>query len=82
MAYNQKIIVEGNITTSSFVVSGDISFTGSGADVYRGRYIVVPKTIEQILETANKLMRENVRVKEIPYAETANQYGITVSIAS
>lgn len=50
---------------------------------YEGPYEVIPKAWEgQTLETEMKLMRQNVEVEEIPYAETSNVYGTTVTIAS
>jgi hypothetical protein len=48
---------------------------------YDGDYIVIPKTIEQLLETKNKITRDDITVKEIPYSEVANEYGNTVTIA-
>lgn len=48
---------------------------------YTGEYIIIPSLEEQILETKNKITRENVEVKEIPYSETSNDYGYTVTIA-
>lgn len=49
---------------------------------YEGPYTVIPKTVDQILETAMKTMTDDVTVKEIPYAEVSNVYGTTVTIAS
>ena len=43
---------------------------------------MIPKTVDQILETAMKTMTDDVTVKEIPYAEVSNVYGTTVTIAS
>lgn len=51
-------------------------------DIYMGEYEVIPKTIVQYLYTRDKTMKDNVTVYEIPYAETSNEYGTTVSIAS
>lgn len=51
-------------------------------DPYPGPYVVIPKTVDQVLETNNKRMTDDVTVTEIPYAEVGNQYGITVTIAS
>ena len=53
-----------------------------GGDKYTGTYEVIPKTIAQYLATQDKTMTKNVTVYEIPYQETSNQYGTTVSIAS
>ena len=51
-------------------------------DPYDGEYVVIPKTVGQVLETKFKSMERDVTVKEIPYAETTNETGITVVIAS
>lgn len=51
-------------------------------DIYMGTYEVIPKTIMQYLYTRDKTMKKNVTVYEIPYAETSNEYGTTVTIAS
>lgn len=43
---------------------------------YTGNYVVVPVLYdEQELLTRNKLLRDNVTVKEIPITTTANPYG-------
>ena len=49
---------------------------------YTGEYNVIPKREEQKLETKDTFLEENVTVEEIPYAETSNPYGTTISIAS
>ena len=48
---------------------------------YDGEYIITPRVEEQILETKNKITRENIEIKEIPYHETSNEYGYTITIA-
>ena len=48
---------------------------------YDGEYIITPRVDEQILETKNKITRENIEIKEIPYSETSNEYGYTITIA-
>ena len=57
---------------------------GSCDDIpeYEGPYTVTPKRIDQELKTANTRMKEDVTVKEIPYAEIQNAYGTTATIAS
>lgn len=49
---------------------------------YYGEYEITPKVIAQYLYTKDKTMSKDVTVYEIPYAETQNDYGTTVSIAS
>lgn len=52
------------------------------ADVYGGDYEVVPDVYSaQTLETANKLLKEDIVVRAVPYSETGNSSdGITVYI--
>ena len=57
-------------------------YTIISGDKYMGEYEVIPKTFIQYLYTQDKTMSKNVTVYEIPYAETPNDYGTTVSIAS
>ena len=58
-----------------------ISGSGDRLPYYKGETIVKPKPRkEQTLETANKSMRENVLVLEIPYTEVHNSNGTTVII--
>ena len=58
-----------------------ISGSGDRLPYYEGETIVKPKPRkEQTLETANKSMRENVLVLEIPYTEVHNLNGTTVII--
>ena len=55
----------------------------SAHDYYRGDYVVTPRAFSAtVLETADKLMRDDVTVLEIPYFETSNLGGgYTVYIA-
>lgn len=53
----------------------------ANAEGYTGDYEVTPKTTAQELETAQKLMMDNVTVNAIPYYEVSNsQNGKTVII--
>lgn len=51
-----------------------------GEETYEGDYIVEPDFVEQVLETKNKIMSDNVSVLKIRVSETANQYGTTIYI--
>lgn len=60
-----------------------IVFSGQSRECksYSGTYDVVPKTNEQILDTYDRHMDENLTIRAIPYAEvTNNSGGKTVSI--
>ena len=51
------------------------------SDPYTGEYIVIPRVYEQTLETRQKLMTDDVTVREIPVTRTSNpQGGLTVLI--
>lgn len=71
---NNSLIPVGNL-------SGTIQTTPI-ATVYDGEYEVTPlANREQVLETKNKMLKDNIIVKEIPYHETTNlQNGTTVFI--
>ena len=47
---------------------------------YEGSYVVIPKVTEQILETKNLLMIDDVTVKEITKSVFDNEKGLTVQI--
>ena len=50
------------------------------APVYDGPYAVTPSTAErQTLPTAQKMMKEDVKVEKIPYAEVSNNSGGTTA---
>lgn len=68
--------ISGNSSLVATIVPSTITYPN-----YDGEYIVIPKVEEQILETKNKITRENIEVKEIPYSETSNEYGYTITIA-
>ena len=72
------------VVDSDFTIVGVINYYQSSSDfpTYRGPYIVTPTKYEQLLETQNKVMKADVKVKAIPYYETSNQSGTTVYIAN
>ena len=62
------------VSVESGVLVGGIPYTDS--------YEVTPTTGEQVLPTRAKTMADDITVHAIPYMETSNEYGLTVSIAS
>lgn len=48
---------------------------------YDGDYSVIPKIQSQTLETREKIMKDDLEVKAIPYFETSNDSGTTIYIA-
>lgn len=68
--------VEWGRTEYIQVIAGD-------APEYEGTYEVTPTASEQTLGTANKLLRQDMTVRAVPYFETGNESGgVTVSILS
>ena len=53
---------------------------GHSVDWYAGPYEAIPKRVDQVLPSKDKTMRSDVLVHEIPYYQTANQYGTTFVI--
>ena len=61
---------------------GSVIEINKNIDPYEGAYSVTPLTVAQVLPTEGKTMKQDLTVEEIPYAETSNEYGTTVTIAS
>ena len=61
------------VTVTTDVIGGNVA-------EYKGSYEVTPSVNEQTLSTAKKVMREDVKIKEIPYAEVSNTSGGTTVI--
>lgn len=60
-----------------------IVHNGGDYEYYDGAYHVIPKAYDDIiLETKEKIMRDNVTVDSVPYYETHNEKGTTIYIAS
>lgn len=50
---------------------------------YTGATSVIPKAHdEQVLQTQNKIVLDNITITEVPYWETSNSSGMTVFIAN
>ena len=49
---------------------------------YGGEYEVTPSVDEQVLETKDTIMADDLTIKSVPYYETSNVNGTTVYIAS
>ena len=68
-------------TQVSFSSSSYIK-TIDGHDEYEGAYVVIPSTDDQILDTNNKVMTQDLTVEAIPTWQTSNEYGITFIIGN
>lgn len=54
---------------------GKITAIQTGGEPYEGPYDVTPKVTAQTLKTAQKLMRDDVSVRAIPYFDVSNPAG-------
>ena len=72
----------GTVSTEQKCLKGTLCVVKE-CESYDGKYNVIPKAFEQTtLNTANKLLHENVVISEVPYYETSNNAdGVTVYIA-
>lgn len=53
---------------------------GSPPEYYEGEYVIIPKTDQQFLSTANKSMKSDLTVEQIPIHEFSNDSGTTIVI--
>lgn len=61
-------------------LSVDVNVQGGDIPTYDGNYNVVPKIYDQVLETRNKKMIDDVTIEEITYSVFDNEKGLTVQI--
>ena len=54
-----------------------ITSEGNASEEYVGEYTVTPSRQIKVLETANKVLSENITVLAIPYSEASNNSGGT-----
>lgn len=56
-------------------LAGKVSVTKE-YDIYDGEYKIIPRIFEeQVLPTSNRVLKEDVVVKEVPFYETGNDSG-------
>lgn len=75
----ENFCFDTELRTEQDVIEFDIQ-TSETLKPYIGQYEVIPKTFEQILETKNLGMTDDVTVKEIPTHEVSNNFGTTIII--
>ena len=88
--YEIDAVIKGKLSSTGQVIKGKLSSTEQTIkgrlstqivpDAYTGSYDVIPKIDAQQLETVGKVMKDNVTVWGIPYAEVSNPDGTTVII--
>ena len=83
-AYVKGEKIEGTIETYDYSIENGIVVPDTPipeGEIYEGEYTITPSIQEQEMLTKNKIMKENVKIKSIPYYETSNNSdGLTVII--
>lgn len=68
-------------STIHMELSQKIEVIRRDVDYYEGDYIVTPSVhVEQVLDTNEKFLTDDVTVLKVPYYETSNEYGMTAYI--
>jgi hypothetical protein len=78
---SSNLSITGSLSSTNQLVGG-LNLNGSVYADYSGDYEITPRVESQTLPTKNKVLRDNMEVKEIPYYETSNEYGNTIYIGS
>ena len=71
-----------DVSTGDMVLEFGIESGGGKLPTYEGEYIITPRPYrEQVLDTKNKSLVQDVTVLEIPYSEVTNpEGGVTANI--
>lgn len=78
---SEPIKIDAEIDDSPIELTIGVGFNDCSHEYYHGSYLVVPKFEDQVLNTDEKLMKDNFTVKEIPVAKVHNPSGgYTVTI--
>lgn len=65
----QRTVFQTDFESASKIVIVDTT------EHYKGNYEVTPKTIQQVMQTRNLIMDNDVIINKIPYFETGNNSG-------
>ena len=77
---SEPIKIDAEIDDSPIELTIGVGFNDCSHEYYHGSYLVIPKFEDQVLDTDEKLMKDNVIVKEIPVHEVSNAHGYTLVI--
>lgn len=81
---NREFTLDFQSSETSFDVTFEaisvITELPEGLSFYDGEYVIVPILKDQTLTTTDKILKNDVTVKAIPYDEVSNSHGITVII--
>ena len=73
--------LSGTLEGKPAVISGEISSYRLSHTKYSGPYEVIPRKVDQTLETSDKLLTDDVTINAINYSQVDNPSGgLTVNI--
>lgn len=73
-------VITGNASSSDSIMGVVSHGPTNNCKMYSGDYEVTPKIQEQVLNTYDRHMNDDVTIKAIPYFEVSNEQGQTVII--
>lgn len=78
---SKKTEVKGSISGSSYSITADIKIPQNNIyDIYDDIFQIIPNWSEQVLYTQGKVVKNNIKIFEIPTYQVSNEYGITFTI--
>ena len=63
---SSAFVIHGKVSDSALSISGQMELSNTAVSRYTGEYHVIPTLSAQTLNTAGKIMNENVVVEKIP----------------
>ena len=73
--------LSGTISELNSKISGEVSSDILAAKKYAGPYEVFPRKVDQLLNTSDKLLTDDIKVDAIRYSEVSNpEGGVTINI--
>ena len=73
--------LSGTISELDSKISGEVSSDILSHKKYSGPYEVFPRKVDQLLNTSDKLLTDDIKVDAIRYSEVSNpEGGVTVNI--
>lgn len=67
--------LSGTLISERPIISGEVSSDILAAKKYPGPYEAIPRKVEQTLNTADKLLTDDITIDAINYSEVDNLYG-------
>jgi hypothetical protein len=80
LSQDQNFVLNLNEKSPVLNLQLDLAYSYTDYEHYEGSYTVAPKITSQVMKTKDKIMDDDVNIKEIYVNKTENSYGYTVQI--